>query len=641
MQSAYSGMRWWTWDELKPWIDYLVKKRFNSMGLEMSCGIIPLTAAKLGIGMERTAWQKERAKLMRRVLEYARELGITIAYGITPNCGKGYGVPGFAPYSDGEQLKEFVRLYAEKHNYEIKTIPLNWCGMQNIVLDPTDPVTKEFLTAMVQAYAAELGTDHVYGMWTPTEESWAEEDLEKANAATYAAVMEMIGVIKAGDPEARIWSPRVCVDNPTAEAQARAVRDAGLPVHGNMFLNHAGRMYDFLRTDYYWGLPWTTGMCGQCGRETNPNGDVRAAIENAQQLVNNPKAANCIGFMVSSETNHRNVMTMDLYAELSWDPNDLDPEEYPKRWNARRYGDSAELVEHYFLPRVRLYMQKMRELIETGNDISGRLVDRGSDVDLPSRIADWATPQGNAPWSAYGDTCEPELTAGDEDLAHELICAGSVIGKYDFYEGPLDALVRELLDRYPVPDDLDAIMAEPDHAPIRENREEYGCLPMARILHLDGLEIVKKGLTRARFKFALNLDVHGFVFGHTGATFSGVDDIGAALRLLAKEFGRACQTGKGPFPSDGTPLAALGIPALQFGRGGHASGHTSLDDIRHISPKGLAETGELAELYLRRYVTRAAAFPFPREIDDEQMKAIKEWFKRTKWRIPGEKDKKS
>jgi len=144
-----------------------------------------------------------------------------------------------------------------------------------------------------------------------------------------------------------------------------------------------------------------------------------------------------------------------------------------------------------------------------------------------------------------------------------------------------------------------------------------------------------------RHRFTLNLDVHGFVFGHTGATFSGVDDIGAALRLLAKEFGRACQAGKGPFPSDGTPLAALGIPALQFGRGGHAPGHTSLDDIRHISPKGLAETGELAELYLRRYVTRAAAFPFPREIDDEQMKAIKEWFKRTKWRIPGEKDKES
>ncbi|MDD9948585.1 MAG: hypothetical protein OXU48_03525, partial [candidate division Zixibacteria bacterium] len=29
MQDAYSGMRWWTWEEFRPWVDYLVKKRFN------------------------------------------------------------------------------------------------------------------------------------------------------------------------------------------------------------------------------------------------------------------------------------------------------------------------------------------------------------------------------------------------------------------------------------------------------------------------------------------------------------------------------------------------------------------------------------------------------------------------------------
>ena len=28
MQFAYSGMRWWTWEEYKPWVEYLAKKRF-------------------------------------------------------------------------------------------------------------------------------------------------------------------------------------------------------------------------------------------------------------------------------------------------------------------------------------------------------------------------------------------------------------------------------------------------------------------------------------------------------------------------------------------------------------------------------------------------------------------------------------
>ena len=652
MQEAYSGMRWWTWKEFKPWVEYLVKKRFNVLSYGDSIGIVALTAEKLGVHIERTDWQKQRHDLMRKVYDYARLQGIRIPYGISPNVGHGCGVPGFSPYADGPQFTEFLKLYEEKYGRKIATIPLNWCGVQSEVLDPEDPVTKEFLIAMVHAYSEALGTDHHYGMWTPTEENWIE-DIEEASRATYASVMEMIKVIKTADPDAQIMSPRVCVDNPTAEAQARAVRDAGLPVGGDMFLNHAGRMHDFLRCDYYWGLPFTTGMCGQCGRETNPNGDIATAIRNAQQLVNNPRAANCFGFIVSSETNHRNVMTMDLYSELSWNPNDVDPDEYPRKWNARRYGDSAEklwpatkafsdtimsyfdngthngplyrnwdgtqlpgltsssvkrligylpqmrfmletllseydnlkdaemyrfdlidigrtylaaifndrlararkamrasdketfethaaevidvmyfmarycsshpqfrlkthddwakrwppvvpghdnsetnwitftaliskehwqvlldympddyaeMIEHYFMPRVELYLQKMRELIEAGKDISGRLVDRDSDVDLPSRLADWATPQGFAPWSAYGDTCEPELTAGDEALALKLILAGTPSGRYDFYRGPLDKLVRELLDRYAVPADLDEIMAEKDHAPIADQR---------------------------------------------------------------------------------------------------------------------------------------------------------------------------
>ena len=102
--------------------------------------------------------------------------------------------------------------------------------------------------------------------------------------------------------------------------------------------------------------------------------------------------------------------------------------------------------------------------MDQGKDISERLVDGGSDVDLPSRVANWSTPQGNALWSAFGDTCEPELTVEDESLAHELIQAGSVSGKFDFYDGPLDTLVDALLATYPPPKYLDEILAEQDYA---------------------------------------------------------------------------------------------------------------------------------------------------------------------------------
>ena len=662
MQDAYSGMRWWTWEEFKPWVDYLAKKRFNILeggNIADRCGIGALAATRLGVPIELTDWQEERIALLRRVFDYAREAGIRVRYPMHLHVGTPHVRPGFSPYVDGRQLQEFVDRYQAQNGTKIAVAPLEWCGESEIVLDPRDPVTKRFITAVVESYGDALGTDHLYGIWLPTEEVWTAEDVAKAAELTYASVNEMIDAITTGDPDAILFSPRVCTDNPTAEAQARAVRDAGLPVIGNMFLNHSGRMYDFLRCDYYWGLPWTTGMCGQCGRETNPNGDIRTAILNARALADHPKASNLTGFMVSSETNHRNVMTMDLYAELSWNPADVDPDDYVMRWNRRRYGDAAdrlwpatrafadtimayfdpcthngplyrnwdgtglpgltsgsvkrlisllpalydilktllsehealkdspmyrfdiidmgrtylagifndrmarmrkafrtgdrdrferyaaetqqvmhtmarycgaheqfrlkthddwaarwpqiipghensesnwitftalisienwqvlldylpedfaEMVTHYFLPRVQLYIQKMRIHMEQGIDISGRLVDRGTDIDLPSRMANWATPQGNTPWSPYGDTCEPELTDEDETLALRLIKEGSVSGKYDFYEGPLAPLVTHMLETHPPPDDIDEILAEEDYV-MASNRTVLTCMP--------------------------------------------------------------------------------------------------------------------------------------------------------------------
>ncbi|MDE2726671.1 MAG: hypothetical protein OXI19_01525, partial [Gemmatimonadota bacterium] len=354
MQDAYSGMRWWTWDEFRPWVDYLVKKRFNileSGNIADCCGIGALAANRLGVPVQLTAWQAARIALLRRVFDYAREAGIRIRYRMQLHVGTPAVNPGFSPYTDGRQLQEFVDGYEAKTGEEIRVAPLEWCGESEIVLDPRDPVTRRFTTAVVESYAEALGTDHLYSLWLPTEETWVEEDPDRAAELTHASVDGMIQAIRDGDPDAVLFSPRVCTDNPTAAAQAQAVRDAGLPVIGNMFLNHAGRMYDFLRCDYYWGLPWSTGMCGQCGRETNPNGDIRTAIDNARSLADHPRASNLQGFMVSSETNHRNVMTMDLYAELSWNPADLEPDAYVEQWNRRRYGPAAEETR----PAVRIF----------------------------------------------------------------------------------------------------------------------------------------------------------------------------------------------------------------------------------------------------------------------------------------------
>lgn len=644
----YSGVIWWTWNEFKPWVDWLAKKRFNVLYSNrlMYCGISALAAGKIGVDIPLTEYQEQRLSLLRRVFDYARSLGMRILHTVDMHIADTRGVPGASPHAEGRQLLEFIRRYRTGKGEPIKTYTTSWCGLTNTIIDTREPEGRTFISAVVEAISEHLGSDHFYQMWLPTEESVAGMDPETANEVTYAQVFNTIDAIRAGDPEAEIWSPRVCTDNPTAAAQAKAVRDAGLPVHGNYFLHLPGRLYDFLQCDYYWDLPWSTGMCGQCGRETNPNGDIKTAVQNAREVANNPKASKCVGFHVSTETIHRNIMTMDLYCELAWDPNSVEPEDYVRRWCTRRYGpaltgrllpavrlfagtlmakhdmgmhngpfyrnwdgtqlpgltsssvkrligllpelrtiieillsehetlnesplyrfdlvdiartymaaifndrlararkalrrkekagvntfadqtldairfmarlcsadpqfrlktyddnsrrwpqiipghensesnwitftallsidhwqvlldymvdDYAEIIEHYYTPRVALYLDTMRELAETGKDISGRLVDRGTDTDLPSRVADWATPNGFVPWSAYGDTCEPELTADDEQQAYEIIRRGSVGGKYDFYEGPIAPLLSEMLERFPPPNDIDRIVCELD-----------------------------------------------------------------------------------------------------------------------------------------------------------------------------------
>jgi len=86
IQYAYSGIRWWDWEQFKNWVNWMAKKCYNHWELVRdfdSCGIIPLAATKMGIPMELTNYQKKRFALQRCVLEYARMLGIRISYNVS------------------------------------------------------------------------------------------------------------------------------------------------------------------------------------------------------------------------------------------------------------------------------------------------------------------------------------------------------------------------------------------------------------------------------------------------------------------------------------------------------------------------------------------------------------------------------
>jgi hypothetical protein len=78
-----------------------------------------------------------------------------------------------------------------------------------------------------------------------------------------------------------------------------------------------------------------------------------------------------------------------------------------------------------------------------------------------------------------------------------------------------------------------------------------------------------------------------------------------------------------PMSSDGTPLAAVGIPNVQFARGGgtNSFGHQAGDELPNVAPDAFRDAGLFADLYLSRYVTNAATFPFPLTVPRQQLSA--------------------
>jgi len=130
-----------------------------------------------------------------------------------------------------------------------------------------------------------------------------------------------------------------------------------------------------------------------------------------------------------------------------------------------------------------------------------------------------------------------------------------------------------------------------------------------------------------KHRLVFNLDVHGCILGRLGCRFNGIEDVAASVRLLAKELGIATSVERGPMSSDGSALAAAGVPAVQLARSGGTTRylHSSLDVIRFLSPEALGKAGAFSEMFLRRYVTEGVAFPFPREIPEDQKKKLKDY----------------
>ncbi|MBR5945599.1 hypothetical protein IKZ80_00780, partial [bacterium] len=99
---------------------------------------------------------------------------------------------------------------------------------------------------------------------------------------------------------------------------------------------------------------------------------------------------------------------------------------------------------------------------------------------------------------------------------------------------------------------------------------------------------------------------------------------------------RNCRCSRGPMSSDGTPLAAVGIPVVQYGRygAGTSFGHTGDDSIKYLSAEALFLSGDICLTWLRRYVIYTPTLPFKREVSPEDIKKCEDYFQGRRGRDP-------
>lgn len=116
--------------------------------------------------------------------------------------------------------------------------------------------------------------------------------------------------------------------------------------------------------------------------------------------------------------------------------------------------------------------------------------------------------------------------------------------------------------------------------------------------------------------FMLNSDVGAIALGHNFAGVSAEKEVQTYLEYVAKEAGISVKTMQDAVPSDSTPFAYKGVPAVGFGRGavpGAEYMHTRYDCMEFQSAKALQGSCDLLIAFAKR-LCEAEVFPLPRTV---------------------------
>lgn len=340
---------WWEWEDWKGYIDWALKARFNilslwdtpgedvawkkawkRMGVEVADDSYSgppyeiFAPIKYGVRPPLTeAWREGQSELNKQITKYARERGMR---SLVP------AVPGIIP-------PEYASAHPEARAFEI-----SWAGLpKQKYLHPLSPQYHDVGKAFLEEYLSLYGSDHLFWL-----ENYLECDVVGSDEVQSDVRREIAGanfkVMDEVDPQGvgiySAWSflfkPQYWTPQLIRESLER------MPAERVRVLDQWAEMVpEHKRTDYFNGRPWHLGVVYSFGGNTNLHGSLPFIEKQFHDVVNDPRAKNCVGFYPNEETVHHNYFYYEFLCRLGWNPKEVDLGSYTREYARERYGEGA------------------------------------------------------------------------------------------------------------------------------------------------------------------------------------------------------------------------------------------------------------------------------------------------------------
>ena len=319
---------YWPWEEWKREIDWMAKKKFNILHVCMGGQVVEYETMKaMGVEtQEPPALGKAQAEMAKKIVDYAHSLGLRI---VSP------------PATNGHVPQAFRDCYPDARYFEMQ-----WFDYPTgLFLYPDDPMFVRMLAEWLRQTDRLFGTDHLYNIdaYAEMEPDARPEDRAQIKAAFGRAVSEAVRSVAPdgkwimsgwGFVERDFWP----VEH--IEAMLEAIPDDILILNDltSNYTTNAGITKVYRDADYFYGKRWGWSVFHCFGGNTQLHGDVSGLIRDTQDIVADPRAANCRSFYLTPEIVRHNAFYFDLAAQLGWDPRGITLAGYIRDYAQRRYG---------------------------------------------------------------------------------------------------------------------------------------------------------------------------------------------------------------------------------------------------------------------------------------------------------------